>query len=218
MAIPIFDLPSLGYNQTDFDLIVPRSVNRMEGRRTEARTFGTPYYVASYQIVPLAPERVGKADAWIRKVMSRNGVFRAYDVSRPRPVEAGLTPLTWTPDLISITNGGQTVAIAGVANNFQFREGDYVCFKMSDLVVSLHTTAEDVRSNGSGAVTLTIDPPLDTQHFTASAVPIFEKPYCLMQPFEWKATKPVFGTAPSFSAQEVFFYDPPADEDEEEEE
>lgn len=207
MSAPVFDMPALGFNQTDFDLIVPRAVNRMQGRRTESRRSGTPYWTASYQIVPLTGLQAGKADAWIRKVLSRGGVFKAYDTSRPRPIEAGQTPLTWTPDLTSITNGGQTVAISGVGNNFQFREGDYVAFKENDLVVSLHSIAADAQANGSGAVSLTIDPFLDTQHFTAAAVPIFEKAYCLMQPTDWKATKPVFGTAPAFSAQEVFFYE-----------
>lgn len=207
MTIPIFDMPALGFNQTDFDLIVPRSVNRMEGRRTESRLSGTAYWQASWQIVPLTPAQAGKADAWIRKVLSRGGVFKAHDTSRPRPVEAGLTPLTWTPDLTSITNGGQTVAISGVGNNFQFREGDYVAFRESDLVVSLHSIAADAQANGSGVVSLTIDPALDPQHFTTAALPIFEKPYCLMQPTDYKATKPVFGTAPSFSGQEVFFYE-----------
>lgn len=208
MTIPIFDMPALCFNQTDFDLVVPRSVNRMEGRRTESRLFGTPYWQGSWQIVPLTPAQAGKADAWIRKVLARGGVLKAYDTSRPRPVEAGLAPLTWTPDLTSITNDGQTVGISGVGNSFQFREGDYVAFRMSGLVVSLHSIAADAKANGVGVVSLIIDPALDTQHFTTSAVPIFEKPYCLMQPAEWRATKPIFGTSPSFSAQEVFFYEP----------
>lgn len=203
----IFDMPALGFNQNSFDLVVPRSVNRMEGRRTEARNFGTPYWQASYQIVPLFPEQSGKADAWIRKVLSRGGVFRAYDTSRPRPVAFGLTPLTWTPDLTTITDA-RTVVVSGVANNAQFREGDYVAFRMSDLVVSLHSIAADVQANSSGAVTLTLDPALDTQHFTTAAEPIFEKPYCLMQPEDWSFSKQLLGGAPSFSAQEVFFYEP----------
>lgn len=213
MTTPIFDMPELGFNQTDFDLIVPRSVNRMEGRRTESRLYGTPYWQASWQIVPLKPEQAGKADAWIRKVLARAGVFRAYDTSRPRPVEAGRSPLAWTPDLTSITNGGQTVGIPGVAANFQFREGDYVAFRMSELVVSLHSIAADVKASGAGIVSLTIDPAIDTQNFTTAAVPIFEKPYCLMQPTDWSATKPLFGTAPSLSAQEVFFYEIPEPEE-----
>lgn len=206
MTIDVFDMPPLGFTQNDFDLVVPRTVNQMQGRRTEARVAGTPYWRASWQIVPLTPEQAGNADAWIRKLMSRGGVFRAYDTSRPRPVEAGKTPLTWTPNLTTITDE-KTVIVSGVANNFQFREGDYVAFKMSDLVVSLHSIAADVQANGSSVVTLEIDPPLDEQHFTTAAEPIFEKPYCLMQPTEYRATKPVFGTAPSFSAQEVFFYE-----------
>lgn len=203
----VFDLPALGFEQISFDLIVPRTVNRMEGRRTEARKFGTPYWQAEYRMGYQKERCVGKAEAWVRKLLTRGGVFKAYDLFRPRPVEAGDVPLTWTPDLTNISNGGRTVAVSGVANSFQFREGDYIAFRMSDLVVSLHSIAADVQANGAGAVSLTIDPPLDTQIFTAAAIPIFEKPYCLMQPFDWSAPKSWSSRNPSFSAQEVFFYE-----------
>lgn len=203
----VFDLPALGFEQISFDLIVPRTVNRMEGRRTEARKFGTPYWQAEYRMGYQKERGVGKAEAWVRKLLTRGGVFKAYDLFRPRPVEAGDVPLTWTPDLTNISNGGRTVAVSGVANSFQFREGDYIAFRMSDLVVSLHSIAADVQANGAGAVSLTIDPPLDTQIFTAAAIPIFEKPYCLMQPFDWSAPKSWSSRNPSFSAQEVFFYE-----------
>lgn len=207
MSTPVLEMLTAGIEQVSFDLIVSRNANRMEGRRTEARTFGTPYWQASYSLGYQNPEGMGRAEAWMRKLMTRGGVFKAYDVFRPRPIEFGNTPLTWTPDLTSITNNGRTVAISGVAANAQFREGDYVAFKMSDLVVSLHSVSDDVKANGSGVVSLTIDPPLDTEHFTATAVPIFEKPYCLMQPSDWSASKSWSSRNPSFSAQEVFFYE-----------
>ncbi len=124
----------------------------------------------------------------------------------PRPIEAGDTPVPWTPTLTTITDA-RTPVVSGVANNFQFREGDYVAFKESDLVVSLHSLSADAKANGSGVVTLSIDPALDTQHFTTAAVPIFEKPYCLMQPSDWTAVKSWSSRSPSFSAQEVFFYE-----------
>lgn len=210
MSIQIFDLPDLGFEQASFDLIVPRNANQMEGRRTETRTFGTPYWRAEYRMIYLPDRAAGQADAWIRKVESRGGVFRAYDISRPRPIEFAATPLTWTPNLTSITNGGRTIGIAGVPGDAQFREGDYVAFKMaSDLVVSLHTITADAKANSSGIVSLTIDAALDTQHFTTAALPIFEKPYCLMQPFNWSGAKSWASRNPSFSAQEVFFYEAP---------
>lgn len=217
MTIPIYDLPALGFNQVSFDLVVPRSVNRLGGRLTESVMFGTPYWVASYQIVPLDYQQAGQADAWVRRLLARGGVFKAYDASRPRPIEFSASPISWTPTLFSIPNGN-TPIVTGLPANAQLRAGDYVAFKMSDLVVSLHSIAEDAQANGSGAVTLSIDPALDTDIFTTAAVPIFEKPYCLMQITEWSATKPVFGTAPSFSAAEVFFYEDEGEEEGEEEE
>lgn len=212
MSIPIFDFPALGIEQVGaFDLIVPRSVNQMIGRRTEARIFGTQHWQARFDLTYLDFRGYGKADAWIRKVMSRGGVFKAHDEFRPRPIEAGQTPLTWMPNLSSVTNGGRNVTITSLGANFQFREGDYVAFRRnsSALMVSLHSIAADVAANGSGSVTLEIDPLLNTQHFTAAnSTPVFEKAYCLMQPFGWRAAKSWQSRNPSFSAQEVFFYEP----------
>lgn len=203
----IFDLPSIGFEQVSFDLVVPRSASRMEGRRTETRLFGTPYWQAGFQAVFLDLVGYGKADAWIRKVMSRGGVFRAHDAFRPRPIEAGQVPLTWAPGISSITNAGRTMGITGVGASFRFREGDYVAVKRtsSDLLVSLHSIAADVQANGAGSVSLQIDPAIDTQHFTAAnSVPIFEKPYCLMQPADWSGAKSWQSRNPSFTGQEVF--------------
>ena len=207
MSIPVYDLPDFGFNQVSFDLIVPKSVNQMQGRRTESRIFGTAYWTAQYQLIPQAPVQAGRADAWIRRIQSQGAVFRAYDASRPRPVMAGLMPLAWAPTVTGISVNGRTIGIAGVGTDFQFTEGDYIAFRKSDLVVSLHSINSDAQANGAGSVSLSIEPPLDTQHFTIASTPIFEKPYCLMQPGDWQAAKPIFGVAPSFSAQEVFFYE-----------
>lgn len=205
MSIPVYDLPDLGFEQVSFDLIVSRAANRMLGRRTETLRRGTPYWQAEYRIGWQEERGMGQADAFMRRLTSRGGVFRAYDVFRQRPIEFAETPLTWTPDLTTITNP-HAVVIADVASNAQFREGDYVAFRMSDLVVSLHSIEADVKASAGGVVTLSIDPALDTQHFTVAATPIFEKPYCLMQPSDWSATKSWSSRNPSFSAQEVFFY------------
>lgn len=208
MTITVYDPPSVGFSQVSFDLIVPRSVNMMEQRRTEALLWGTPYWQATYSVATLTERGYGQADAWIRKLLTRGGVFKAYDAFRPRPIEAGEAALTWTPALTGITSNGRNVSISGVGSGFQFREGDYVSFKASDLVISLHSIAADVKATGTN-VSLEIDPLLDVQNFTADATPIFEKPYCLMQPFDWSAAKSWSSRHPSFSAQEVFFYEVP---------
>lgn len=206
MTAPVFDLPDIGFDQVSFDLIVPRDGNRMEGRRTETRLYGTPYWSAQYQFSYQDERGVGIAEAFMRKLTSRSGVFRAYDAFRPRPIEFATTPIAWTPNIVSIIDPN-TVIVEGVPNNAQFRAGDYVGFIMSSLVVSLHSIASDALANGSGAVTLSIDAALDTQNFTTAAMPLFEKPYCLMQPANWSGPKSWQSRQPSFTAEEIFFYD-----------
>lgn len=202
-------LPSLPWREFELKPIDPASVNRMVGRRTERRAFGTPYWVARCHSDFLEPHQYGEADAFEMLSSSRGALVLAHDVFRPRPIEAGQAPLSWTPNLGSITNGGRTVTVSGVGPGFQFRRGDYVEFRMSALVRSLHRIVADAQANGSGTVTLSIMFALDTQHFSTQAAVSFEKPSTVMMidPGSFSAPKGWGSRQVSFSMTEVFHYE-----------
>ncbi len=217
----VISMPDIvGWTSVNFDPVVPRDTDRMEGRRTEAQRFGTPWWKADWS-APWLPELdMGRMDAFMMLAGDSGEVFRAYDAFRPRPIawseangnrplsgmRAGGGAFDGTATLDTITNTRQ-VAISGLPANFQLRAGDYVEFSMSASLISLHRLVEDALGGSGGTATLKFRYGLDTEHFTDAATVNFEKPSCLMQidPGSYRGPKAWSARNPSFSAQEVFF-------------
>lgn len=219
MAPTIIALPAVGWREVRFDASVPRDSEQMEGRRTEAQRFGTPWWRAVYTTSALTQAQFGLVEAFIMQAGDNGEVFRAYDAARPRPIDyetpnhdplsgvrAGGGAFDGTATLESITNSRQ-VAISGLPAHFQLRAGDYVEFAMSASLISLHRLIADAQAGSGGTVTLNFRYGLDTEHFTPAATVNFEKPACLMQvdPDSYSTSKVLVDRSASFSAQEVFF-------------
>lgn len=216
MADPI-NLPVIiGWRQCSFDPVRPRDTDRMEGRRTEAQSFGTPFWVATYEPGYLEYADYGKMDAFMMSAGDDGETFLGYDVFRPRPIrmdtglplsgtKAGGGTFNGTGTLNSITNS-RTVVVGGLPAGFLLSVGDYVEFRMSARLRSLHRIMADATANVSGVVTLSIKYGLDTDNFTTASVVNFEKPACVMQidPGSYSGAKSWQSRSPSFSATEVF--------------
>jgi len=215
MADPIA-LPAVGWKECTFDPVQPRSINRMEGRRTESQIFGTPYWRASYQATWLDKAKFGLIDAFMMQAGDDGETFLGYDVFRPRPTamdtgnplsgtKAGGGAFNGSAVLQTITNS-RTVIISGLPAGFILSPGDYIEFRMSALARSLHRIIAPAVANSSGVVTLSIRHGLDTQNFTTASVVNFEKPSCTMQidPDSYSGAKSWSNREPSFTATEVF--------------
>lgn len=208
MADPIFLPSGIGFENLEFSATEPRDIARMEGRRVESVAFGTPFWTANFSTVFLEEEDVATMDAWLIQTASAGVSFLAHDIFRPRPIKENTgVPLGSgaTANLATITNSRQ-VAVNALPAGFQLTAGDYMTFRMSNRIRSLHMITASATANGSGSVVLKFKNDLDTQHFTTSAVVDFEKPSCVMQvignprvPKGWGARRV------SFQAQEVFF-------------
>lgn len=216
MADPI-NLPDIiGWRQVSFDPVRPRNTDRMEGRRTEADSFGTPYWTGAWEAGWLEPRDYGKMDAFMMSAGDDGETFLGYDEFRPRPIRmdtgsplsgtvAGGGAFTGQGTLNTITNS-RTVIVGDLPAGFLLSRGDYIEFRMSAFLRSLHRIQADATANGSGVVTLSIKYGLDTQHFTTAAVVNFEKAACVMQidPGSYSGVKSWTSRSPSFSATEVF--------------
>nr|WP_246671794.1 hypothetical protein [Mesorhizobium sp. B2-2-3] len=192
----------------------------MEGRRTEGQSIGTPWWTAQYTGVWRNKAEFGLLDAFMMQAGDDGETFLGYDVFRPRPIlmdtgaplsgtKAGGGAFNGTAVLNSITNS-RTVVIGGLPAGFQFSPGDYVEFRMTALTRSLHRIMAPATTNGAGVVTLSIKYGLDLDNFTTSAVVNFEKAACVMQidPGSYSGAKSWSSRQPSFSATEVFIYEP----------
>lgn len=217
MAAPI-NLPDIeGWEEVSFDPVVPRSAERIEGRRTEMQRYGTPYWTGTWNTGHLSLIDFGRMDAFMMRAGDDGETFRGYDAFRPRPilmdtgsplsgVKAGGGAFNGTATLQAILDS-RRITVAGLPAAFKLAQGDYVELRMSATLVSLHRVAADATASATGVVTLQIRHWLDLQHFTLASVVNFEKPACLMQidPGSYSAPKSNRTRRASFSAAEVFF-------------
>lgn len=212
----VIDMPLIkGWEDVEFDPIRPRSMERMEGRRTESVISGTAYWRARYSAVFLSDLEFGVMDAFVMRAGDSGEVFRAYDPFRARPISWGQeAPLSGTRSGGGTFDGTATITartattltISGLPANFQFRVGDYVEVRKTTSLISLHRVMADAQASAGGIVTLTIRYTLDLGVFTLPLTANFEKPACLMQidPGSFSGSKAWSARRPSFSAQEVF--------------
>ncbi|MBZ3690981.1 hypothetical protein [Phyllobacterium calauticae] len=213
----LISLPPVPLIECDFKPVRPRDTNRMEGRKTESQTFGTPYWTMSAKFAALSDTDLGLMRAFMMQAGDDGEVFAAYDAMRPRPVLMDMgKPLSGTKAGGGAFNGDavlQTIinalliAVSGLPAGFQLSPGDYVEIRKSPTVRSLHLITAAATANPSGNCTFPIKYALDLQTFTLPCTVHFEKPSCTMQidPGSWQGPKSWASREPSFSATEVFF-------------
>ncbi|MCR6502601.1 hypothetical protein MUO32_26595 [Shinella sp. CPCC 101442] len=216
MANPIH-LPTVPWAQVSFMPVSPADVSMMEGRRSEMMASMTPYWVASYSTSSLLPVQSGLFDAFIMKADARGVPFLAYDPGRPRPIamdkgvplsgsKAGGGSFIGEAALDDILDS-RTVQISGLPAAFKFLPGDYMEFRMTPLIRSLHRVAENATATSGGVATIEFMYALDTENFTTGATVHLEKASTVMMidPGSVQAPKSLGNREASFSATEVFF-------------
>lgn len=201
--------PDIGVTMLDFQLVDPANVARMEGRRTETDYSYEPYWRASYSLPPVNNDNTGA----VRVFLERRGTFLAHDQSRPRPLSyddgsalSGTKAVGGTFDgdaAINDLTDRLVPIIQGLPASFALTAGDYVEFRKSAKIRSLHRIAADVVGNASGVVTLTLETPVPDE-FTTSDTVHFEKPSCVMQVTSRSTPMTVVNSTFSFDAVEVF--------------
>lgn len=214
MADPI-SLPAIPWSQVDFMPVSPESVNRMEGRRTEAQAFGTTYWTAKYATGSLLPSQSGLFDAFIMMAGARGSHFLAYDAWRPRPIAMDKkAPLSGTKAAGGAFNGdcffqsvsATSLSLGGLPAGFVFSPGDYIEVRKNVFMRSLHRIMQAATASAGGFATVQIMYPLDTQNFNATCTGHLEKPSCVMMidPGSVQSAKSLDNRETSFSATEVF--------------
>ncbi|NSX90639.1 hypothetical protein [Agrobacterium tumefaciens] len=207
---------TLPWASCSFDPISPASSSRMEGRRTESQSFGTPYWTLKLATHWLETHLFGLFDAFTMKADIRGKPFLGYDVFRPRPIAMDTgSPLSGTKAAGGAFNGdvffqavsANTLYLGGLPAGFIFTPGDYVEVRASVMKRSLHRITEPAVSDANGFATVQIMYPLDTQNFNATCTGHLEKPSCLMtiDPGSVQAPKSWNSREGSFTATEIFF-------------
>lgn len=177
-----------GLRSQDFELVRFESVNTLEGIPSDAAPLqgmeiANPRWRG--QFTTQALDRNGRAlfRAWHRSLKGVMKTFLGYDFDRPFPGNykngfaginrAGGGAFDGTADVTALT--ASTIALATLPAAFALKAGDYIGLT-EGTKRALHSILEDITANGSGAVTVTVEPPVLTNIFTAAAVANFDKP------------------------------------------
>lgn len=209
--VDIIALPSVPFAQCDFDPVRPSNTERMEGRRVESQSTGTPYWIAKYRTGFLTRDQSGLMAAFRTLCSDNGGVFAAYDIDRQKPFKyLGGFPAGFNGqgNVRSFINS-LSVDVDGLPANFELVPGDYLEIRRTLLVRSLHLVTQPVIASAAGRATVNFNYPIDLQHFKVPCSVHFERASCLMQidPGSWSASKSMQDRPVSFSATEMFFYE-----------
>lgn len=136
-------------------------------------------WTAQVSLPPMNRATAAEWQAFLLKLHGRRGTFLLGDPDAKVP--RGAISLSATPTLnATATAGDYTVAITGVGNSIvAFRAGDYIQLG-SGATARLYMIVADATSNGSGVVTVTIEPSIRVTVASGGSV-TFQSAKCNMR-------------------------------------
>lgn len=201
----VYNIPNIGFEEFVLNPVVRSEVSNMEGRLNEVADFGEPYWTLSAKTGFLELKEIGELEVFFMNTSKGNNTFLAHNIHQPRPAVYS-EPLTDGVGSITNITDKRQITIAGLQADLELNIGDYVEFKMSNTLRSLHRITQSVTLSGAGAGIINFEYPLNTDVFTTASEVIFEKPSCLLKlegnpsiPKSWS------GREASFSAKEYFY-------------
>lgn len=183
MSAPTYPLSlpaSPGFVQSTFTLkrAVAVATSPFTGQ-SQSYEYPMAIWTATVSLPPMKRATAAEWQAFLLKLHGRRGTFLLGDPDAKAP--RGAISLSATPTLNAAANAGDyTVQIAGVGNSIvAFRAGDYIQLG-SAATARLYMIVADATSNGSGVVTVTIEPSIRATVASGQAV-TFLSPACNMR-------------------------------------
>lgn len=183
MTAPSYPLSlpaSPGFVQSSFSLkrAVAVATSPFTGQ-SQSYEYPMAIWTAQVSLPPMKRATAAEWQAFLLKLHGRRGTFLLGDPDAKLP--RGAISLSATPTLnAAATAGDYTVDIAGVGNSIvAFKAGDYIQLGSSSSS-RLYMIVADATSNGSGVVTVTIEPSIRVTVSSGAAV-VFQSPACSMR-------------------------------------
>lgn len=199
------------FSDCDFDLLRFQAKNDLRGATTQVIDIADPRWQGEWTTVPVDRDTAQIWKAWKNSLQGGLNQFLGYDAERPYPknyktgfaglvIAGGSTPFTGlAADVTALTT--TTIALAQLPAAFAFKVGDLVGLA-EGAFKAIHEVQEDVTSNGSGIVTLNVQPFVATNVFTTAATLNLVKPTAIMilDHESWEAPRNVEQQSISFRA------------------
>lgn len=169
-------LPSYRMTDTDFALTSVDAYNMLPNGAGYGTELAYPYWDVTFTVHRMNNPEHGYWDGFLDALRGAKRSFLAYDANRPTPInypnvvgmtKAGGGTFDGTGAISAITDINH-IACTGFPATFQMLTGDYVGF-VEDDKYSLHRLFTDETSDGSGHITLGIEPYLVTDIFSTAA-------------------------------------------------
>lgn len=214
------DMPELPGNRTlirecSFDPMFQQIVAPTRGGLVQVANIGTELWAMKFATSPLDYQQAMEWMAWLHSLRGGARSFKAWHPLRRFPyaypsgfggmTRAGGGSFDGTCTLNAIGGSRDTITLTTLPASFAFSIGDMVSFPAGASQV-LVRVLESATANGSGAVTLTIEPALPVSAVTGVTATL-TKPWCLAVVDAQSIQGPVqpgFVQAVSFNAVQTY--------------
>lgn len=170
ISLPSLQLGSWTWGQADYSLT---EMSDQSGAAS-SRSFGPPRWTLAFSSVDgLTKTQAGVWDAFITQLRGRVNHLSAYDVLRPYPAGTMRGTLTLNS---SAAAGDVTLSVTGGAGQASttLLRGDWLQIGTGLGTSQLVKVCADATANGSGVISLTIEPPLRLAFSSSAAVTWFQ--------------------------------------------
>lgn len=163
---------------------------------------GWPLWLGRWELDRVDPQSAEMWGAFIDRLRGRQRLFIGGDVARPFPAAyplgfAGVDRASggafpgwatgWSQTFDA--DGNALLALTGLPANMALGRRDYIGFRWGEASVpvvnlgrrALVRVVEPVIASGAGAVTVMVEPPIDTRIVPGGAVPYFDRPAALFR-------------------------------------
>ncbi len=166
--------------------VIQTKVSRSRGATVEAETTSFYHWQAEITCSFADAEEDAEIMHYVHRCRPANDHMLLYDVNRPRPLTEGDTPMSVADaeGTISSIAHSKSISVQGHKANLVLKRGDYVEFRVTATDQrQLTLLRSNVTLDGTGAGTLSLVYPVNTQVFIAGSVSNFEKPSCRTHTF-----------------------------------
>jgi hypothetical protein len=157
------------------------------GGLAQVANVGPELWRIKYETRAMNKADAAEFSAWAQSLRGGAKLFKAYHPQRalPQAYPGGFGSLTkaaggsfaaGTGSLTAIGTTRDTITVNGLPASFALNVGDMLSYPIGD-TRALHRVMEDATGNGSGVVTLTVEPTVPLAATTSVSV-LFLKPYC----------------------------------------
>lgn len=160
--------PSLRSNGANFEIVVPRTANRLRSGALKGIKLGAAFWRASISIPNLTNDEKDPWRAFFDHINDEGAVALLHDPARPFPKAyssfAGLLNVNSEPfddglaKVFSITNV-RKLTVYQLPSLFELKQGDYVEIRRGERKY-LHRISADATATAGGVVSIQVRPPM----------------------------------------------------------